>query len=187
MLYLCYHILMDELAVKRSDYIEKALLYLDKPVIKVITDMRRCGKSAILRQICAALGERGVSDDRILYLNFESQQLASLANAPAIYQHVSDYAKKARGHLYIMLDEVQYISDWERAVSSFRVDFDCDIYITGSNASLLSGDLSTLLGGRFVSIPVYPLSFREFLEFTHVFGENAGKSRFFRQRPLVIF
>ncbi|GHV02255.1 ATPase [Spirochaetia bacterium] len=72
---------------------------------------------------------------------------------------------------------MQYISDWERAVASFRVDFDCDIYITGSNASLLSGDLSTLLGGRFVSIPVYPLSFREFLEFTQVFGENEGKSR----------
>jgi predicted AAA+ superfamily ATPase len=149
--------------------------FMDKPVIKVLTGMRRSGKSVILQLFRQELLERGVSEDRILYLNFESQKLTSIANADALYWHINTFSKTVPGRFYIMLDEVQYVPDWERTVSSCRVDFDCDIYITGSNANLLAGELHTLLAGRFVSIPVYPLSFNEYLLFTKTFGEDQGK------------
>jgi predicted AAA+ superfamily ATPase len=157
---------------------EKIDAFIDKPVIKVITGMRRCGKSVILTLFREQLLERGIAAEHILYLNFESQNLAFLAETQALYRYVLDYAAKMPpGRLYIMLDEVQRIPEWERAAASFRVDLDCDIYITGSNANLLSGELHTLLAGRFVEIPIFPLSFAEHLEFTASMGESAGKTR----------
>jgi predicted AAA+ superfamily ATPase len=107
--------------------------------------------------------------------------LDGLADGDALYRYVaSKVPKRGKGkarRLYIMLDGIQRVKDWERTVTSFRVDLDCDIYITGSNANLLSGELHTLLAGRFVEIPVYPLSFGEYLEFTHAFKEDCDKDR----------
>jgi predicted AAA+ superfamily ATPase len=164
-----------DLCIKREAYVATLSSFIGKPVIKALTGMRRCGKSAILKLFHQKLLENGIAEKHILFLNFESISIDSLTNAEALYAYIRDFAKAADGHFYILLDEIQYVSSWERAIASCRVDFDCDIYITGSNAKLLAGELHTLLAGRFVTIPVYPLSFSEFLVFTKAFGEDGGK------------
>jgi len=161
--------------IKRDLYLEKIEPFIDKPVIKVITGMRRSGKSVILRLLREKLLERKVGKERILYLNFESQSLDILTDRKALYKHIAGWAKKSTKRLYIMLDEVQRVSEWEKTVASCRVDFNCDVYITGSNTELLSGELHTLLAGRLVEIPVFPLSFAEHLDFTKAFNEDKNK------------
>jgi predicted AAA+ superfamily ATPase len=163
--------------IKRDSYLAKIKPFMDKPVIKVITGMRRSGKSVILRLLREKLLERRVAEKRILYLNFESQSLDPFTDRKKLYKHISGWAKKTPGRLYVMLDEVQRISEWEKTVASCKVDFNCDIYITGSNSRLLSGELHTLLAGRFVEIPVHPLSFAEHLIFTKACGEDTGKDQ----------
>jgi len=174
--------------IKRETYLEKLRLFIDKPVVKVITGMRRSGKSVILKLLREELLQVGIPEARILYLNFESLSTAALQNVDALYSFVVGAAGKKTSRkkpeqkprqmptrLYIMLDEIQRISGWERAVASFRVDLDCDIYITGSNSSLLSEDIATALAGRYVEIRVHPLSFAEHLDFTAAMGEDSGK------------
>lgn len=132
-------------------------------MIKVVTGIRRCGKSSLMKLMAQHLRESGVADDQILEMNFESMSIPDM-DARGFYEYV-----KARicpdKRTYLFFDEVQKVPGWENAVNSFRVDFDCDIYITGSNACLLSSELSTYLSGRYVEIKVLPLSFREFLDF----------------------
>ena len=132
-------------------------------MIKVVTGIRRCGKSSLMKLMAQHLRESGVADDQILEMNFESMSIPDM-DARGFYEYV-----KARicpdKRTYLFFDEVQKVPEWENAVNSFRVDFDCDIYITGSNAYLLSSELSTYLSGRYVEIKVLPLSFREFLDF----------------------
>lgn len=132
-------------------------------MIKVMTGIRRCGKSSLMKLMAEHLRENGVADDQILEMNFESMSIPEM-DARGFYEYV-----KARicpdKRTYLFFDEVQKVPGWENAVNSFRVDFDCDIYITGSNAYLLSSELSTYLSGRYVEIKVLPLSFREFLDF----------------------
>ena len=132
-------------------------------MIKVITGIRRCGKSSLMKLMAQHLRDTGVSDEQIIEMNFESMSIPDM-DAREFYEYV-----KARlcpdKRTYLFFDEVQKIHGWENAVNSFRVDFDCDIYITGSNAYLLSSDLSTYLSGRYVEIKVLPLSFKEFLQF----------------------
>ena len=154
---------------------EKVRLFIDKPVIKVITGMRRSGKSAILKLLREELLQRKIRPQQILYLNFESLGTVSLQDGDALYAFVSSIARQQRRRFYIMLDEIQRINGWERAIASFRVDFNCDIYITGSNYSLLSADIAALLAGRYVEIKIHPLSFAEHLDFTAAMGENEGK------------
>ncbi len=112
------------------------------------------------------------------YANFESLAHEDLKNYKALYRAVAQAAKEADGKLYIFLDEIQEVTAWEKAINSFRVDFDCDIYVTGSNAKLLSGELATLLSGRYVEIRVYPLSFSEYLDFAQ---SNEDERNFTRQ------
>jgi predicted AAA+ superfamily ATPase len=161
--------------IKREVYMERVRLFIDKPVVKVITGMRRSGKSVILRLLREELLQRRIRPEQILYLNFESLGTASLREADALYAFVANIARQQRRRFYIMLDEIQLISDWERAIASFRVDLNCDIYITGSNTSLLSADIATLLAGRYVEIRIHPLSFAEHLNFTAEMGEDEGK------------
>jgi predicted AAA+ superfamily ATPase len=152
--------------IARKTYIEKARLFIDKPVIKVITGMRRVGKSVLLKLLREELIQRGIPQERILYFDFESLGMASLQDADALYAFVVNIVMQQTGRFYIMLDEIQRINKWERAIASFRVDLDCDIYITGSNNSLLSPDIASLLAGRYVEIRIHPLSFTEHLDFT---------------------
>ena len=148
---------------KRDLYLNRIIAFQDTEMIKVITGIRRCGKSSLMKLMAQHLRDTGVSDEQIIEMNFESMSIPDM-DAREFYEYV-----KARlcpdKRTYLFFDEVQKIHGWENAVNSFRVDFDCDIYITGSNAYLLSSDLSTYLSGRYVEIKVLPLSFKEFLQF----------------------
>ena len=135
----------------------------DMEVIKVVTGIRRCGKSSLLKLMMAHLREQGVMEEQILSMNFESMQFADM-DSKSLYQYVTERESKGK-RLYLFLDEVQKVRDWQDAVNSFRVDLDCDIYVTGSNSKLMSSEISTYLTGRYVSIPVYTLSFKEYLDF----------------------
>ena len=132
-------------------------------MIKVMTGIRRCGKSSLMKLMAEHLRENGIADEQIIEMNFESMSIPEM-DARGFHEYV-----KARicpdKRTYLFFDEVQKVPGWENAVNSFRVDFDCDIYITGSNAYLLSSELSTYLSGRYVEIRILPLSFREFLDF----------------------
>jgi len=154
---------------------EKIRLFIDKPVIKVISGMRRCGKSVILKLLQEELIQKGIPPERIVYLNFESLSLSSLQDADSLHSYVINIARRMPGHFYIMLDEIQQVSGWERAVASFRVDLDCDIFITGSNSNLLSADIAASLAGRYVEIRIHPLSVAEYLNFTAATGEKREK------------
>lgn len=147
----------------RAHYLAQLVAFQDKALVKVVTGIRRCGKSSLLRLMMAHLKENGVADAQILALNFESMQFAYM-DSRALYEYVLQRTPKGE-RLYLFLDEVQKVTNWQNAVNSFRVDLDCDIYVTGSNAFLLSSELSTYLSGRYVEIKVLPLSFREFLDF----------------------
>ena len=152
--------------IAREKYMKQILDFVDKPVIKVLTGMRRSGKSVLLELTRQALIDRNIKAQNIFYINFESLRYEHLKDYHALYGKILGRAKKVHGKIYILLDEIQEVIGWEQAVNSFRVDLDCDIYITGSNARMLSGELATLLTGRYIEIRVYPLDFKEYLDFT---------------------
>lgn len=149
----------------RKLYIEKIRAFIRKPVIKVITGMRRTGKSCLMRLVIEELNASGIPAKNILYVNKESLDFDFIKTYSDLATHVKKYFSGARGIKYLFIDEVQEIENWEKAVSSFFGEGRFDIYITGSNAHLLSSELATLLSGRYVEFPVYPLSFKEFLVF----------------------
>ena len=148
---------------KRDLYLKRMIAFQDTEMIKVMTGIRRCGKSSLMKLMAQHLRESGVADDQILEMNFESMSIPEM-DARGFYEYVKAHICPDK-RTYLFFDEVQKVTGWENAVNSFRVDFDCDIYITGSNAYLLSSELSTYLSGRYVEIKVLPLSFREFLDF----------------------
>ena len=160
--------------IARERYMRLIRDFMDKPVIKIITGMRRCGKSALLELTRRELLSRGVEEKNIFFVNFESLRYEALRDYRALYAEIIRAAEQANGRLYVLLDEVQEADGWEQAVNSLRVDIDCDIYVTGSNAKLLSGELATLLAGRYVEIRVYPLNFEEYLAFA---AENESEAK----------
>lgn len=151
--------------VVRQLYLNRLKKYQDTEFVKVITGVRRSGKTYILRMFRDYLRDSGILAEQIIFLNFESMKYGDLLTKEALYQYVTDRVVSGK-KMYLFFDEVQRVVGWEDAINSFRVDFDADIYVSGSNASLLSGELATLLTGRMVEIPVYPLSFKEFMAFT---------------------
>ncbi|MDR1192931.1 MAG: ATP-binding protein [Peptococcaceae bacterium] len=151
--------------IPRDTYMNTLLSFKDKDMIKIVTGIRRCGKSTLLDMFADKLLRSGVPAANIIRLNFESLRYDAIKDYRALYQAIADKIAN-NGKSYIILDEAQMVSEWERAVNSCRVDFDVDIYITGSNAHLLSSDFATLLAGRYVEIKMLPLSFKEFLDFT---------------------
>lgn len=148
---------------KRDLYLDKLIAFQDTEPIKVVTGIRRCGKSSLLKLMAAHLRGNGVSDEQIIEMNFESYEFLKMT-ADELYRYVKERVLPDR-RIYLFFDELQRIDGWENAVNSFRVDFDCDIYITGSNAYLLSSEYSTYLSGRCVEIKMLPLSFAEFVDF----------------------
>jgi predicted AAA+ superfamily ATPase len=161
----------------RETYMKQILDFMDKPVVKVITGMRRSGKSVLLELTKEAIRKNGVEEKQIFSINFESLQFENMKNYKALYEAISATAKTANGKLYLLFDEIQEVDSWEKVINSVRVDYDCDIYITGSNARLLSGELATLLSGRYIEIPVYPLSFSEYLEFAKLNEGEVGLNK----------
>lgn len=151
--------------IKRDIYLTKLLKYVDKPIIKVLTGIRRSGKSTILKMLYEELTKRGIKKENIVFINFESLEFDHLKNYSDLYNFVKKSFKGIKGNKYILLDEIQEVDQWEKAAASFLADGNGDIVITGSNAHLLSSELATLISGRYVEIPVHTLSFSEFLMF----------------------
>ena len=147
----------------RDTYLKQLIAFQDTEPVKVVTGIRRCGKSSLLKLMRQHLLDSGVCPDQIISMNFESMGFRDI-DVKAFYQHVKERVLGDK-RMYLFFDELQRLPQWEDAVNSFRVDFDCDIYISGSNAYLLSSEYSTYLSGRYVEIRMYPLSFREFIDF----------------------
>ncbi len=150
--------------INRPEYLKQLIENKDVNLIKIITGIRRCGKSSLLDLFHQYLTQNGVSDENIIHMNLESLRYRNLSNYLSFYDYVSELIPK-NGKTYLIFDELQVIEHWEKAIESFRLDFDVDIYITGSNAYLLSTEFSTFLSGRYIEIRMLPLSFKEFLDF----------------------
>jgi len=150
--------------IVRNSYIQQLESFVDKPFIKIITGIRRSGKSSVLLVLREKLLEKGVLAEQIVFINFESFAYLDLRNAENLYKYIASKVQPAKKN-YLLLDEIQEVKDWEKCVNSLSVDFDMDIYLTGSNSHLLSSELSTYLTGRYVEIPVFTLSFKEYLQF----------------------
>ena len=158
---------------KRDIYLNKLIAFQDTEPVKVVTGIRRCGKSSLLKLMVAHLKETGVSAEQIIEMNFECFDFSKM-RVDDLYRYVKERIIPGK-RMYLFFDELQRISGWEQAINSFRVDFDCDIYITGSNAYLLSSEYATYLSGRCVEIKMLPLSFSEFISF-HGFEIKESKS-----------
>lgn len=150
--------------INRPEYLTQLIQNKDIDLVKIVTGIRRCGKSSLLDLFHQYLSTNNVPDTHIIHMNLESLRYRNLTNYLSFYDYVSALIP-ATGKTYLIFDELQVVEHWEKAVESFRLDFDVDIYITGSNAYLLSTEFSTLLSGRYVEIRMLPLSFKEFLTF----------------------
>lgn len=159
----------------REKYLKKMIDAKDTDFIKVITGVRRSGKSTLLLMFRDYLLANGVKEENIVHINFESAKYDDIKDYKDLYKYIEDKVKDEK--IYLLLDEIQSVSSWEKAINSFKVDFNMDIYITGSNAYLLSSELSTLLSGRYIEIKMYPLSFKEFLVFNN-YDENNLEEKF---------
>jgi len=164
--------------ILRPTYTDAITPFIDKPLIKILTGIRRSGKSVVLRLLKDELLQRGVEEEQIITINFESFAFIELTKAQKLYEFVKDKIKNKHKY-YLLLDEIQEVEEWEKAVNSFIVDFDVDVYLTGSNSHLLSSELATYLAGRYVDIPVFTLSYREFLDFREqYFNEESTANSF---------
>ena len=151
---------------KRELYIEKIKSFIDKDIIKVLTGIRRSGKSVMLKLIMEELKQNKIDEKQFININFENLINRELTTADKLHEYILKKASEIKKKCYIFLDEIQEVKDWEKCINSLRVneEYDFDIYITGSNAKLLSGELSTYLAGRYIEFVIYPFSFKEFLE-----------------------
>ena len=150
--------------IKREFYMKQIRPFIDQDIIKIITGMRRSGKSVMLDLIKEELKDKGITDNNTISFNFESMSNAAFCTSESLYEEINKRIKDIDGKVYLFFDEIQEVKNWEKVINSAIVDFDCDIYITGSNARLLSGELATYLGGRYIEITIYPFSFAEYLE-----------------------
>ncbi len=167
---------------KRNLYLNKLIAFQDAEPVKVVTGIRRCGKSSLLKLMAAHLRESGIRENQILEMNFESHEFSGMTS-DGFYEYVKKHTLPDR-RMYYFFDEVQHVDGWENAVNAFRVDFDCDIYVTGSNAYMLSSEYATYLSGRMVEIKMLPLSFAEFIDFYH-FEVRETKNAFGETRKSV--
>ena len=151
--------------IQRDAYLNFIENYIDKPIVKVLIGMRRVGKSAIIKLLINKLLKKNISASNILYINKESLEFDEIKNYKDLYRYAINYFKGIKNRKYIFIDEIQEIAEWEKSVNSFLADNYGDITISGSNSKLLSSELATLLSGRYIEIPVYPLTFKEFLQF----------------------
>ena len=159
--------------IKRRLYIDRIRPFFNNELVKVLTGIRRAGKSVMLELIKEALLEEGVHATQCIKFNFESMSTSEYRTADSLYREITRRIASVEGKAYLFFDEIQEVEDWEKCINSCRVDFDCDIYITGSNAKLLSGELATYLGGRYAEFIIYPFSFSEYMEMRRQKDQNA--------------
>lgn len=150
--------------IRRESYMRRIRPFIGNELVKVLTGIRRCGKSVMLKLIQEELEKSGVDRSHFISLNFEDMGNAGLRSASALHEEIRRRASAKAGKVYIFLDEIQEVEAWEKCIDSLQVSLECDIYITGSNARLLSGELATYLAGRYVEFVIYPFSFSEFCE-----------------------
>jgi len=167
--------------IKREMYMSRIRPFIGTELIKVMTGIRRCGKSVMLELIKQELIESGINPSQFISINFEDMGYSHLQTAKALHDEITRRAADIEGKVYLFFDEIQEVKDWEKCVNSLRVTLDCDIYITGSNAQLLSGELATYLSGRYVEFVIYPFSFAEFLELYRSTAPNASIGECFRK------
>ena len=167
--------------IKRETYMSRIRPFIGNELIKVMTGMRRSGKSVMLELIKEELTESGVSAKQFISINFEDMRYSHLLTANALHAEILERVKGIEEKAYLFFDEIQEVADWEKCINSLRVSLDCDIYITGSNAKLLSGELATHLGGRYVEFVIYPFSFSEFLELYRTVDPNSTMQQCFQK------
>ena len=170
--------------IKRELYMSRIRPFIGGELIKVVTGIRRSGKSVMLELVKQELLESGVGAEHFISINFEDMRNAHLCNAQSLHEEVLRLSSAIQGKVFLFFDEIQEVANWEKCINSLRVALDCDIYITGSNAKLLSGELATYLGGRYVEFVIYPFSFSEFLElYLSIFPQSSIQQCF--QKYLV--
>lgn len=167
--------------IKRTSYLQKIHPFIGLDLVKVLTGIRRSGKSVMLSLIMDELREQGIPQDHIVSLNFENFENNHLCTAEKLHTYVSDRIADSKDKYYLFFDEIQEVERWEKGVNSLRVKYGCDIYITGSNAKLLSGELATYLAGRYVEIMIYPFSFAEFCDLYLERNPQASTPEIFNQ------
>lgn len=171
--------------LKRELYMSKIRPFIGKDIIKVMTGIRRSGKSVMLELIKEELESEGIDKSNFISFNFENMSLSHLRTAETLHDEIMRIKEKIEGKVYLFFDEIQEVAEWERCINSFRVEFDCDIYVTGSNAKLLSGELATYLGGRYVEFVIYPFSFSEFREMYMEISPEANDQAVFQKYLLA--
>lgn len=165
--------------IKRELYMKRIRPFIGTELIKVMTGIRRSGKSVMLELIKQELIESGVGQAQFISINFEDMRYSHLQTAEVLHSEIMKRAAAIGGKVYLFFDEIQEVKGWEKCINSLRVALDCDIYLTGSNAKLLSGELATYLGGRYVEFVIYPFSFMEFMELYHsIAPEETAQSCF---------
>ena len=167
--------------IKRKFYLEKIVKLIDTEDIKVITGVRRCGKTVLLKQIIDELENRGIASENIIYMSFESSKYKNIRNDNDLDEFIFSKTNNLNGKIYLLFDEIQKVKNWEVSLNSYRVDLECDIYITGSNSQLLSGELATLISGRYISINMLPFSFKELIQYHDEMHENIDEIKLFEQ------
>ena len=167
--------------IKRKFYLEKIVKLIDTEDIKVITGVRRCGKTVLLKQIIDELENRGIASENIIYMSFESSKYKNIRNDNDLDEFIFSKTNNLNGKIYLLFDEIQKVKNWEVSLNSYRVDLECDIYITGSNSQLLSGELATLISGRYISINMLPFSFKELIQYYDEMHENIDEIKLFEQ------
>lgn len=167
--------------IKREVYMQRIRSFMNTELIKVFTGIRRAGKSVMLELVKNELKESGIGEENFLCINFEQFSNSQFLDVESLYKKITDFQKNTKGKIYLFFDEIQEVDGWEKCINSCRIDFDCDIYITGSNAKLLSGELATYLAGRYVEFVIYPFSFAEFFEMNLIKNPNADKATCFMQ------
>ena len=155
--------------------------FMNTDLIKVFTGIRRAGKSVMLELVKNELKESGIGEENFLCINFEQFSNSQFLDVESLYKKITDFQKNTKGKIYLFFDEIQEVDGWEKCINSCRIDFDCDIYITGSNAKLLSGELTTYLAGRYVEFVIYPFSFAEFFVMNRLKNPNVDKATCFMQ------
>ena len=151
--------------IKRKLYLNQIEGLIDKEPIKIITGVRRSGKTYLLKSISDELKNRGISEENIFLISFESMKYNKIEDFQQLDDCIKQLIKNVKGKIYFLFDEIQNVKNWEKSINAYRVDLDCDIYITGSNSELLSSEMATLIAGRYYQINLYPFSFAEFIQY----------------------
>ena len=163
--------------IKREKYLTRIREFYDVDLIKVITGVRRCGKSVLLKQIIKELIELGINDNHIIYINFEDVEYSFIKNYLDLHEYIKEKLVDSQKY-YLFFDEIQMVEDWEKTINSFKATLNVSIFVTGSNSRLLSSELATLLSGRYVSFKIAPFSFSEVVELKNIQGKRDVEDAF---------